>query len=268
VQITSGVAQQIQKPPADVLTEFQASWDPGVWPGNPIGKQEVMEQLLQYASTNASSITDPQTQTDFFNTSLLYGQAILGERSTDARINLFVGSFLASWGQTAQAQTYLNNALKESPGKQQILFEIGQSDLSTGDINDALAAFKTAYTEAPTDSDSALYYAMGQYEAGDFAAGDQLVISAFGTTTVDNDTLLAVYTNTKQWDRAASIWQLRVKNNPTNAQDYLGLAGIYFEEGDKTDTIAVLQKLITVDPADVTQIQQIITQVQNGTLTQ
>ena len=128
IQVTSGVAQQIQKPPADVLTEFQASWDPGVWPGNPIGKQEVMEQLLQYGSTNASSITDPQTQTDFFDTSLSYGQAILGERSTDARINLFLGSFLASWGQTAQARSVsLQNALKESPGKQQILFEIGQN---------------------------------------------------------------------------------------------------------------------------------------------
>ncbi len=105
---------------------------------------------------------------------------------------------------------------------------------------------------------------MGEYYAGNTAAADAVLVQTFGSTVVDNTTLLGLYTQTKQYNRAEAIWQLRIKNSPTNVQDYLGLAGVYYQAGDKTNTIATLQKLITIDPADAGQIQQLITQVQSG----
>jgi hypothetical protein len=59
------------------------------------------------------------------------------------------------------------------------------------------------------------------------------LMQGFNTVLVDDARLVQVYTNTKQFDRVAGIWQVRLQKDPNNVQNHLGLAAAYFTAGNK-----------------------------------
>ncbi len=266
-QSINAQGQVVSKDASTTLKQFQVALGPGVWPGGPLGQQEVTEQLLQYASNEpADTSVDPSTLQTVFSTAQGALQALMTQRPHDARIELFGGAFYDSYSQFPQALQVLQQALADSPQKQQIMFEVGVTYLNGGDTTDALPILKAAFEEAPGYENARVFYASALYYAGQSAAADQLLIQGFGTVLVDNQQLMQVYVNTKQYSRLVGIWQNRVKADPTNAQDYVGLASAYWAESDKADTIANLQKAETLDPTLATQIDSLIAQINNGTL--
>ncbi len=249
------------------LTELGQALGSEGWPGgNQLGVQEVAEQIAQFASALNGSSQSPETVAQANALAADALQIILAQRPHDARLELFKGTFLASTGQRQASIDALKGALADSPTKQQILFQLAITSLNTGDATGALGYLKTAFDEAPDYGLARVLYASGFYYTGQNAAADALLIEGFGSTIADNTQLLQVYTDTKQWARAEAIWQLRITNNPHNASNYLGLAQVYFASGDKANTIAALQKISQIDPSQAVQMQQLITQIQNGTL--
>ena len=252
--------------------EFQVALGRNVWPGTPLGDQEVAEQLMQFSSQQAADTTvDPSVKQDTYNLAEQAGLAINKQRPHDARLELFLGAFYEAFGQQTQALQWLQSALSDSPKKQQIQFEVGVADINTGDIKDAVMVLKDAFEEEPNYSDARILYASSLYYAGDNTDADNLLLQGpkdegFGTVLVDDSRLLQVYTNTKQYDRVIGIWKNRITASPGNAQDYVGLAQAYFAEGDTADTIAALQNAGKQDPSLAAQAQQLIQQIQSGQL--
>jgi tetratricopeptide (TPR) repeat protein len=173
---------------------------------------------------------------------------------------------LGQFGDTADALKYLTAARDISPRKQQILFQLGITYLQSGNPSGALASFKAAFDLDPTYDTARILYAGGFYYTGDVASGDKVLTEKYGSPIVDNDQLLRVYMDTKHYDRAVTIWQKRLEKDPKNVDLHLGLATVYFTSGDKAATIAELQKISALDPSKAAQMQQLITQIQNGTL--
>ncbi len=62
------------------------------------------------------------------------------------------------------------------------------------------------------------------------------------------------------------IWKVRVAASPKDAQVELGLASAYFQSGDAANTIAALKQVGVLDPSMAAQANQLITQIQDGTL--
>ncbi len=182
-------------------------------------------------------------------------------RKDDARLELFASGLYAQFGQTEQAISHAQRALELSPGKQQILFQLGLSYINAGDENKALEAFKQAYDEAPENSQALVYYAMGHYYNGARDAGDKLIAERFGSTIVDNDQILGVYNNLKYYDRVIAIWKLRVQKNPKDFNTNLSLASALYASGDKAATVAQLKAMQQLDPAKAGQLQTIIDQL-------
>ena len=250
------------------LTGFKQALEVPTWPGTPLGYQEAVEQMFQVASAGVAPSTSvsPQLKQDYYTTTYDAAQALLAQRRGDARLELYFGSFLGSFGQNAEALAHLKTALELSPDKQQILYQLGLLYLQSGDAHSALAHLKKAFDEAPENDQARVFYAAGYYYAGDRAAGDALLTERWGTTAVDDPQLLTVYTNTKMYDRVIAIWQGRVAKSPNDPQTLLGLASAYFVSGDKQNTIATLQKIIQINPAAAAQVQQLIDQIKAGTL--
>jgi len=160
--------------------------------------QEIVEQLLQYASGLAASTSvDPSVKQDTFNVAQSAMAALMQQRTHDARLELFDGAFLDSYGKRAEAQEILMKALTDSPNKQQIMFEIGVSYLNAGDTEKALATLKAAFDEAPAYNDARILYAAGLINAGKQAEADALLTEGFGSTIVDDNRLLQVYIQAK-----------------------------------------------------------------------
>ena len=177
-----------------------------------------------------------------------------------------MGTLLSGSGAHSEALVYLEQAVADSPKKQQILMQLGLVQLQAGAPIDALATLRTAFEAAPGYDTARVLYASAYYYVGDIAHGDKLIIDKWGTVIIDNDQLLQVYTNTKQWDRAEDIWRLRISKDQNNIQLHLGLASVYFARGDNASAIAELQTVAKLQPSIAAQMQTLITQIKNGTL--
>ncbi|HVY72522.1 MAG TPA: O-antigen ligase family protein [Candidatus Paceibacterota bacterium] len=249
------------------LADFKTAFGNNTWPGTDMGRQEVAEQFLQYASTIAASTSvDPSVKQDTLVAAQNAVDAVMQQRKNDARLELFDGAFLDSFGQYPQALEILAQAHSHSPQKQQVLFEIGVTYLNAGQKDQAIPILKQAFDMEPAYSDARILYAAGLYYAGQGSAADALLKDGFGTVLVNDARLLQVYVNTKQYDRVVGIWKLRVEAAPNDAQAHLGLAAAYFTASDKTNAIAELNRAAQLNPSLASQIQSVITQIQNGTL--
>ncbi len=263
----SGQTVGVQKDPKENIVDFKTSLSSPVWPGTPLGRQEVFEQLMQYSTgVAASASVDPATKQDMFTLAQSVAVETLTQRPNDARLELFVGVFYNSFKQYPQALKYLTDALAHSPKKQQIMFEVGVAYLNSGDLKSALPVFKMAFDGAPEYNEARLLYAAALFYNNDTAIADALLNDGFGTVLVDDPRLLQVYTNIKRFDRVVGIWQNRVKASPKDAQTHIGLAAAYFAAGNKLGAIEELQNAARLDLTLSSQIQTVITQIQNGTL--
>ena len=233
-----------------------------------LGRQETVEQLFQFSSNSIAPSTSvsPDLRQQVYTYTQQQGTILENQRKNDARLELFMGVFYAQFGQYDSAIAELTKAIKDSPSKQQILFQTGVTYLGHGDTQNALALFKKAFDLDPTYNDARVLYASGLYYAGQSAAADKLLTDGFGTVLKDDDRLLQTYMSLKMYDRVISIWNARVAKNPTDTNTLLGLAGAYFQMGNTVQTIATIRKVEEIDPSTKTQMESIITQIQNGTL--
>jgi O-antigen ligase/tetratricopeptide (TPR) repeat protein len=253
--------------PDMALVGYTQSLGITAWPGSPLGYQEAVEQLVNFAgNTIAPSQAASDVKQKFYTLGLTSMQTLMAQRKNDARLELFLGGFYAQFGQLKDALDHTQKALVLSPGKQQILSQLGLTYLNSGDKANALATFKQSYEEDTTNDQALMLYAAGEYFAGDTPAGDALLTTRYSTTTVDDDRLLQTYNQLKMYSRAVAIWKLRVEKNPKDIQTNLGLAQEYFTAGDKTNTLAQLKKMQQLSPAQAAAIQGLIDQIQNGKL--
>jgi len=263
----AGVRIGVPKDPKKNLAEFQTALNPELWPGNPLGVQETTEQLLQYVSNLAPQQNiDPQLKSDAFMAARNAIEALTAERPGDARLELFEAMLLGQFGQIGDAVAHLQKALEYSPRKQQILIQLGLTYLQGGDAQSALAVLKQAFESEPRFDAARNYYAATLYATGQSATADALLREQYGSTVVDNPQLLQVYMSLKLYPQAIAVWQKRVEANPSDVQTLLGLASVYFASGDKTNTIALLQKIAKLQPAAALEMQNLIKQIEDGTL--
>lgn len=257
----------INTPPEVGLPLFKRALGPTLWPGSALGRQEATEQLMQYTSQVASAEgIDPSDREEVVAMAYEAGQTLLAQRQNDARLELFMSSMLGQLGNTKEALKYAEAAVTHSPDKQQLLFQLGFMQLQAKDIEAALQTFKKALTLAPEYELANIMYAAAQYYAGDLQGGDATLRKAFGNVVVNNDQLLRIYVDIKQYDRAAAIWQMRIDNEPTHIDHRLRLAELYLRAGNKDKSIEVLRGAAAIRPDLALQIEQLITQIQQGLL--
>ena len=251
------------KNPADNLEDFKRVLQSGS-----LGRQESVEQLFQFASNRIvpDSALDPQLKQEFYTFTRAEAERMLAERQNDARLELFMAMFLNQYGQYSESLQYLEQASEHSPNKQQILFQIGLTYLQRGDSAQALPILKKAFDLEPRYDAAAMYYIAGLFYAGRTTEADKLLMERYGTIVHDDDVLLQVYNNTRQFERVVGIWLKRVEKDPNNFDVGVGLANAYFMAGDKEGAIGELQRVKKLRPSEAASIDALITQIQNGTL--
>lgn len=249
-------------PPTERLDIFRLAISQGQ-----LGKQESVEQLFQYASNLAAdSSQSPEVKEDAFELARDTGNTFIEARPDDARIHSFMGVLYAQYREFDRAIEHYKKALELSPNKQSIMFQLGEVYLRQGETTEALAIFKQAFDAEPAYDQARFMYAGGLYFVGQRAAADALLVEKFGTTEVDNEQLLRIYSNVGLHERVVAIWKKRVDASPEDPNLRISLASAYFAAGNTALTIAELQKAAQLNPAAAAQIQQLIAQIQSGAL--
>lgn len=232
---------------------------------NSLGIQEVKEQLLQAGiSVSRATGVDAAAKQEFLAYAKEQMDKELVANPNDARLQVFMGSFLNGAGQPDAAMPYLEKASALSPQKQIIFFELGQSQIQLGKYQDAVATFKKAYDLAPSFQQAAVNYAAASIYAGDSETASKILTPIFGTVAVNNDQLLAAYYATKRYDIVLQIWEARVASDPNNLQYHVSLAAAYLVAGKRNEAITELQKAETLDPTFKQQGDYYISEIRAG----
>jgi O-antigen ligase/Flp pilus assembly protein TadD len=229
------------------------------------GKQEVFEQALQAIPVVAGSNLPQSEKVAFISSVIDTGDKLMaGQLKGDARVLVLYGSTLRTIGENAKAKEYLTQALSISPNKQIILFEYTLNELSMGSIEGGLAAAKKAFEIEPKYDDARTTYAAALIFAGNTEEADRILIERFGTTAVDNGTLLSVYVARGFIDRAIVVARTRVDSRPTDPEAYLFLASLLNQSGKRAEAISVLTNARTLFPQFKNEFTTLITTAQNG----
>jgi O-antigen ligase/tetratricopeptide (TPR) repeat protein len=253
-----GKVSLVQKDPMENLAAFkqasESSW---------LGRQEVIEQLLQIASTAATTAgINPSVKDAYVALATQKGAELLRARPGDARLELFYGSFLTMAGNTQEGMKHLNYAHELSPNKQTIAFELGVNGyLRAGDLPHALPLLKQAYESASAYPEAAVYYSMALLYAGKLQESDAVLTKTFGTIIVDDNRLVAVYADAKMFDRVIAIWQLRISKDKADPQKRASLAAAYKDAGSPSDAAQVIRQAIQDLPQYTAQFTDVAKQL-------
>lgn len=236
---------------------------------NSFGTQEAREQLLQGALGLAGSTNVPiDLRQKLFVAAASNMEKQIAEAPLDARFPLFLGALNSSYGQTDDARRYLEDAIKLSPNKQTIRFQLALSMMNQGNNAEALDLLKETYELDTAFTDAKVFYAMAAIRAGEDNIADPIVAELIAEGAAGDQRIISAYASREQYGRIATIWDSYLEENPSNVQAAFGLAAAYYASGNHSRAIVELQKVAdTTEVSSIkTQAEQLITQIKDGTL--
>ncbi len=253
-------AEEAKAMVADRLSHFQKAVN-----YNTFGTSEVREQLVQWTIQVASS---PIVANDQKDVVAKYAFEQLSKQITetpdDARYQVFVGLFLNALNQKDAAVVQFNKALTLSPNKPTILLEIARAEASNNHMKAALVAAKQALDLDDSNTTARTLYAALLIYNGDLKTADQVLTDGFGSTIVNDDTILNAYADARLFNRVLDIWKLKTETNPNVMQNWVSLAAAYLSVGERAKSIEALEKAVTVNPDFRAEADKYISDIKSG----
>jgi tetratricopeptide (TPR) repeat protein len=182
----------------------------------------------------------------------------------DARTHIFLNVFLSRLGRFDEALEYAKKALKLSPSKQPILFDIGGILLNQGKKVEALAVFKEAFELATTSNEARIIYAVGAMYNKNVALAQELLVPVFGTIEIDDDRVVKALYETGHFTEVLHIWQKRVEKDPASYQKRVSLGAAYYATGDRANSVKQLEEAIKLEPKFKEQGEELIKEIRAG----
>lgn len=231
-----------------------------------VGTQEIREQLSQAAmSAVAQEGIAQDVKQGFVQLAATEMTKHMADAPQNARAPFFLGLMLDRAGAYDDAKIALDEALKRSPKKQGILFELGLNALVRGAQDESIAYFKQAYDFAPEYLDARYYYAAALIRAGRDAEADTLLAPIIEAGNLNDQAIAAAYAERGQFQKIVAIWMKWTEKHPTDLNGWLVLAGAHYSAGDRTNSIRVLEEAKRQLPGEAARINDLIGQVQAGT---
>ncbi|MDE2001827.1 MAG: O-antigen ligase family protein [Patescibacteria group bacterium] len=229
----------------------------------PLGAQEVREQLTQFTFRVAVSGLSQDFTNSVANYTLQADLQGVAENNLDPRSYLFLGGLYSRLGMYDRALAVFNQAQALTPTKQQLAFEIADTDIQKGDYPAAVAVLEPAFNAAPAYGQARINLVAAYIINKQQDKADALLMDGYGTVNVADSLLAAAYSRVKDYNRLVGVWQAFVKKDPTNTSYRKSLAGAYLVMNNPTAAIQVLTDAIQADPTFASEGNTLITQIEN-----
>jgi len=229
------------------------------------GTQEAREQLAQITTRLAGADVPISTKQQFFELAVREMRAQADASPLDARFPLFLGLMYESYGDLKNGALELQKALSLSPKKQLIMFELGKNAWAQGDHKKALEYFRTAYELAPEFDEPAIYFVAAAIRAGE-EPPQEVLRMLIQDGEVADDRILAAYGDRGELRKAIPLWKAHIETRPDDMQAYFTLAAIYYQTGDRTSSIGMLEEAKRLFPSVSAQADSLIKEVRAGTV--
>lgn len=232
------------------------------------GVSEAREQLAQISSQVAAMNAPEDIKREFFELSRSELEKQVSDFPDDTRYELLFGVYLNKFKLYDEAIKHLEKALNLSPKKQIIMFELSSSYISKKEYEKALAILKEAYELEPAFADARDLYAVGAIYAGRNDIARDILIPAYGTVAVPQDSFVNAYAAAGDYRTVVEIWQKRIKElNETgsdNPQFHISLAAAYLKNGERQKAISELETAIKLNSNFKDQGEYYINEIKAG----
>ena len=235
-----------------------------VYSYNSFGSTETTEQLVQVsAQVSAGQVADSVKQ-GFYDLAKLKIEDKVKETPNDARYLVFAGSFFNHYGQYDLSIPYLERAVKESPRKQTIYFELGTAYLGKKDFKKMNEQFKKAYDLEPNSTESKVIYTLGALYSKNSAALLEMSKVLDPEIIISDNRFLKTYAEIGDYNNVINILNARLEKDPKNQQYKISLASAYATIGQKQKAIDIIKQMIVDDPNFKTEGEGYIGQIQKS----
>jgi O-antigen ligase/tetratricopeptide (TPR) repeat protein len=220
-------------------------------------QQEIVEQLAQQAmgvAQNQSNV-DPALRDKFLASAEGELQNMVKAKPGDARLHVFLSSYYRAVGNPEKAKAELAIARQLSPKKQAIILQQGAVEIALGNNEAARTFFKEAFDLDTSNDEAREYYYSALLLTGDVTAAKNLVASSTAEMTnrlATSDFVFNALNQAKQYEELASLYEIRVSNDPTIAQQWASLAFVYYQLAQAASTTDSERRRIMTDKAIVT----------------
>lgn len=232
---------------------------------NTLGTQETREQLARFSIAVGGL---PQVDAAFKDTilrrTLLEVEKGVRENEFDPRAYLFAGMVYGRVGLNDQAIAILHEALKLSPRKQQIYFELADAYLKKGDNAEAVRALEKTFNDAPGFEMARINLAAAYIINNEQEKADRLLMEYYKTVNVGDEILVQAYSAVKNYPRLLGIWQALAAKDPSNTRTRVSVAGAYLLTGQKDAAIRELEAAIELNPNFKSEGEAYIAQIRNA----
>lgn len=216
---------------------------------NTFANGEAREQYLTLAATVATAQTvSTEVKSQVVLAALTEFPNQFNWNPHDARGFLLFGHYLTAFSQFPQAGASLAKAAELSPNKQSIIFEQAVLALSSNKPNEAVALAKKAFDLEPKFDEARSVYAYVLYLTKQDAAADKLLIDRYGTKAVDDQRLISIFTERKDYPTLITIYESKLKDQPDVVQSYLSLAVVYTSAGQLPKALTILDQGLKKHP--------------------
>lgn len=215
--------------------------------------QEIVEQLMAYAPQTLSDASlDEATRQEIVAFADGEMRAELERAPEDARLRLQYALYLRTLNAIPQAMEQSAIAHSLSPRKQAIIVEQGLEALMAKDYVKAKEFFTKAHEVNPAYKDPAAYIAGTLILQKDVPAAKEVLLKAYGTTTVDQTILFYAYFETQNWEGLIELLKGRLAKQD-DANTRFQLAAAYSQAGQRDAAIAELRATIAAYPESAAQ---------------
>lgn len=165
----------------------------------------------------------------------------------DARYYLFYGTFLRSVGSGDLAIENFNKAQELSPKKQSITIEIGLTYLQGKDYVHALEYLKKASDAEPEYIQAKVYYGVAALYSNKMDLANEIFSSIPVDILVHDEKVVQALAQTGRFQELIKIFTRRITEGADTYENSTSLAVSYLEVGDRTNSVAVLQRFLDKD---------------------
>ena len=228
--------------------------------GGSFAQQEITEQLgAHLPSVMADATASDETKQAYAAFAFDRFNRELEEVPEDARFRVQYATALRAAGQYPAALEMSASALALSPKKQTIMIERGIEYWQAGDAKNARKAFDEAYALDTSFEELAAFAAAGAVIDGDLPASNQILLDAFGTTTVDRPVLYSAYYQAKRYPELVRVLALHVATEDS-ATARFQLATAYAIMGDYANGRRVVKEAVAKFPESAAQADALLAQ--------
>jgi O-antigen ligase/tetratricopeptide (TPR) repeat protein len=231
------------------------------------GTSEAREQLGQLALQALDPRVDKDVRAEIFQLASREFDAELEKDPNNLRTLSFAGLLHSRYadvpGSFAKAEEYFQRAIKISPKRQSIYFDLGSLYASQGDYQKASDLWRKAYELEKEYPDAALFHVLGLIYTGKLAEADEVLrpMIANQYPQAYDTRLINAYGNTGQFDRVVRVIESKISAGRANARDYVALGGAYIELKDSQKALAAFETAISMDASLKDQVQPFIERI-------